>query len=164
MDPILCALKNEISALLALTPADNLYWCGSHTDLFEAAALVCTSFPLYTSAGHLYRVGPLIHDLCLRLHLEEPHNPRAYLFKAKHRKYIRQLPFQQRYAQCALRHLRCLLSVCTWQMQTRRWKPHVMRADTKGNPPLKGKGIGDGVALGLTLSLSCCFQLPFKEA
>ena len=100
MDPILCALKNEISALLALTPADNLYWCGSHTDLFEAAALVCTSFPLYTSAGHLYRVGPLIHDLCLRLHLEEPHNPRAYLFKAKHRKYIRQLPFQQRYAQC----------------------------------------------------------------
>lgn len=108
MDPILCALKNEISALLALTPADNLYWCGSHTDLFEAAALVCTSFPLYTSAGHLYRVGPLIHDLCLRLHLEEPHNPRAYLFKAKHRKYIRQLPFQQRYAQC-LQQMPCPL-------------------------------------------------------
>lgn len=100
MDIILRALKNEISAILALAPADNLYWCGSHTDLFEAAALVCTSFPLYTSAGQLYRVGPLIHELCLRLHLDEPHNPRAYLYKAKHRKYVRQVPFQQRYAQC----------------------------------------------------------------
>ena len=73
MDIILRALKNEISAILALAPADNLHWCGSHTDLFEAAALVCTSFPLYTSAGQLYRVGPLIHELCLRLHLDEPH-------------------------------------------------------------------------------------------
>lgn len=100
MDIILRALKNEISAILALAPADNLHWCGSHTDLFEAAALVCTSFPLYTSAGQLYRVGPLIHELCLRLHLDEPHNPRAYLYKAKHRKYVRQVPFQQRYAQC----------------------------------------------------------------
>ena len=100
MDIILRALKNEISAILALAPADNLHWCGSHTDLFEAAALVCTSFPLYTSAGQLYRVGPLIHELCLRLHLDEPHNPRVYLYKAKHRKYVRQMPFQQRYAQC----------------------------------------------------------------
>lgn len=100
MDIILRTLKNEISAILALAPADNLHWCGSHTDLFEAAALVCTSFPLYTSAGQLYRVGPLIHELCLRLHLDEPHNPRAYLYKAKHRKYVRQVPFQQRYAQC----------------------------------------------------------------
>ena len=64
----------------------------------------------------------------------------------------------------ALRHLRCLLSVCTWQMHTRRWKPRLVRDDTKENPPLNGKGIGDGVALDLTLSLSCCFQLPFKEA
>ena len=30
----------------------------------------------------------------------KPHNPRAYLYKAKHRKYVRQVPFQQRYAQC----------------------------------------------------------------
>ena len=42
--------------------------------------------------------------------------------------------------------------------------PRLVRDDIKGNPPLKEKGIGDGVALELTLSLSCCFQLPFKEA
>lgn len=64
----------------------------------------------------------------------------------------------------ALRHLRCLLSVCTWQMHPMRWMQRLVRDDTKGNPPLNGKGIGDGVVLGLTLSLSCCFQLPFKEA
>ena len=45
-----------------------------------------------------------------------------------------------------------------------RWMPHIVRADTEGHLTRKGKGKGDSVALGLFLSLSCCFQLPFEEA
>ena len=64
----------------------------------------------------------------------------------------------------APRHLRCLLSVCTWQTHTMCWMPSLVRADTESHPARTEKGKGDRVDLGLTLSLSCCFQLPFEEA
>lgn len=96
MERILESMKSEIVAILALSP-DRYTWKGTTTDLLEAINAVCMGCDLCDVTGRCYSFGRLTHDVCLRLNLHEPHNPRSYLSKARQRRNLHRPPFMRRY-------------------------------------------------------------------
>ena len=96
-------MKSEILAILALPPSAGYTRKGTTTDLLEVINAVVMRYELIDDMGQCYTFGRLTHDICLRLNRREPHNPRAYLAKARLRKNLRRPPLMLRY-EAALHH------------------------------------------------------------
>lgn len=90
-------LTAELTEILNNSDGKKIYWKGSMTDLMEVVYTAYMSGTIYDDMGQPCSFKHLVHSTCRTMHVQEPVNPRSYVYRAQNRKGIRQEPFIQRY-------------------------------------------------------------------
>lgn len=90
-------MARQFAELLAHSPAENLYWMESKTDLMDLSHEVYLSEKLVDGQGRPYSFGRLVQRACAVLHVPLPANPYSMAFNARNRKGVKQTSLFSRY-------------------------------------------------------------------
>lgn len=90
-------MAGQFAELIARSPAENLYWQESTTDLMDVAHEVYMTEMLVDGQGRPCGFGPIVRRACAVLHVPTPANPYSMAFNARNRKGVRQTSFFSRY-------------------------------------------------------------------
>lgn len=97
-------LAHDFSELLGRSPAENLYWMETVTDLMDLSHEVYMTELLLDSQGRPFGFMRLVKRACAVLHVTLPANPYSMAFNARNRKGVRQTSMFSRY--CWLMHFK----------------------------------------------------------
>ena len=90
-------MAGQFAELIARSPAENLYWQESTTDLMDVAHEVYMTEMLVDGQGRPCGFGPIVRRACAVLHVPTPANPSSMAFNARNRKGVRQMSMFSRF-------------------------------------------------------------------
>ena len=90
-------LVAQFAELLGRSPAENIYWMETVTDLMDLSHVVYLTGLITDGQGRPFGFRRIVERACAVLHVPLPANPYSMAFNARNRKGVRQTSMFSRY-------------------------------------------------------------------
>ncbi len=90
-------LVAQFAELLGRSPAENIYWMETVTDLMDLSHVVYLTGLMTDGQGRPFGFRRIVERACAVLHVPLPANPYSMAFNARNRKGVRQTSMFSRY-------------------------------------------------------------------